>query len=294
MLERQDGVIGRRDFDALGTSKTELQTMVARRQLERAAPRVWRLVGSPSTWRQQLRVGLLSLGPMSWVSHEAAAQLHRFDRTPSDRVEFLVLRSRRGGAFAGTVHTTRRWAPVDAVEVDGLRATSATRTALDLANSGVSPNRLAAAIDTAVRLGLSSPEAIRIRLGEVRRSGWAGVRAIEQQLVDAGGHTMLERRFLELVRIAGLPRPETQRVFTTSTDGRFVARVDFCYSDLDIVVEVTGRVGHSSPEDRARDAQRRNELLELGQRVYEFTWEDVTTRPAVVISQLRRALAARP
>jgi very-short-patch-repair endonuclease len=107
-------------------------------------------------------------------------------------------------------------------------------------------------------------------------------------LVDAGGHTMLERDFLRLMREAGLPRPRTQVIFR---DGqRTAARVDFLFPEFMLVVEVSGRLGHSSPAERARDAQRRNELQDIGLRVYEFTWEQVTKRPGWVQEQMRRLL----
>ncbi len=293
-LEHCDGVVGRDGLDAAGVTKRQLAGWIADRRLERVAAGVWRVVGASPTWRQQLRIGLLTLGPMSWVGYEAAAQLHGFDRTPPDRVEFLALRSQRGREFDVDVHFTRRWAPIDAVEVDGLRVTSATRTILDLANScdrrSSHPDRIAAAIDSAVRRELASPEAIRLRLDELRGKGRAGVRKIERLLEHSGGHTMLERKFLELMSVAGLPRPTTQEVFRRPDDDQFVARVDFYFPGRGVVVEVTGRVGHSSPEERMRDAQRRNELQQLGLRVYEFTWEDVTQRQGFVISQMRRAL----
>ena len=88
---------------------------------------------------------------------------------------------------------------------------------------------------------------------------------------------MLERRFLELVRQAGLPRPATQVVHRDG--GRTFARVDFLWPELGVVVEVSGRRGHVSDAERARDAQRRNELQDVGLRVYEYTWDDVTRRP---------------
>ena len=98
---------------------------------------------------------------------------------------------------------------------------------------------------------------------------------------------MLERRFLEVAREAGLPRPTPQVIF--QRDGRAYARVDFHFAPYDVVVEVSGRKGHSSPAERARDAQRRNELQDAGQRVYEYTWEDVTERSGFVA----RTLTAR-
>ena len=56
-----------------------------------------------------------------------------------------------------------------------------------------------------------------------------------------------------------------------------------------MVVEVSGQKGHASPAERARDAQRRNELQDLGVRVFEYTFDDVTKRSDMV----RRTLRAR-
>lgn len=289
-LEQQHGVIGRDQIADLGATKAQLQRWVAVGQIERVAPRVWRVVGAPATWHQRLHIGLLALGRMSWVSHHAAAWIHGFDRAPAGQVDFLVVRRLKGVVLDERVHSTRRWGPVDEVRLDGLRVTSATRTILDLANVGAHPDRLKAAIDTALRLQLSSPEAIRVRLDKLRGRGRAGVRIVDELLVDAGGHTMLERRFLALMRESGLPRPETQVVLRRPGTERFVARVDFLYRRHGVVVEVSGQLGHASPTERARDAQRRNELQDLGLRVYEFTWDDVTKRPLAVVSTLRTVL----
>jgi very-short-patch-repair endonuclease len=73
------------------------------------------------------------------------------------------------------------------------------------------------------------------------------------------------------------------------SDGRHVARVDFLFEEFDVVVEVSGQKGHASPTERARDAQRRNELQDLGLRVFEYTFDDVTGRSDMV----RRTLLAR-
>jgi hypothetical protein len=172
--------------------------------------------------------------------------------------------------------------------VDGFRCLSATRTILDLARARVPRVRLEAAIDSAVRLGLTSPAVLVRRLGELRGRGRWGAPVLDGLLVDTGGHSMLERRFLELVREAGLPRPATQVIHRR--DGRTFARVDFLFEPFDVVIEVSGRRGHSAPVERARDAQRRNELQDVGRKVFEYTWADVTERPAYVRSTLTTRL----
>ena len=58
------------------------------------------------------------------------------------------------------------------------------------------------------------------------------------------------------------------------------------------VIEVTGRLGHSTPTERGRDAQRRNELQDLGYAMYEYTYGDVTRRRDYVVTTLRERLAA--
>lgn len=75
-------------------------------------------------------------------------------------------------------------------------------------------------------------------------------------------------------------------------DGKHVARVDFLFEDQSVVIEVTGRRGRSSPAERARDAQRRNELQDLGRKVYEFTWEQITRQEVWVRQRLRAYLTS--
>jgi very-short-patch-repair endonuclease len=225
------------------------------------------------------------------VSHDAAARLHRLDRAPADAVEFTVPRRARGRRMPFTVHTTADLPKLDRVTVDGFRCISATRTIIDLAHARVPGIRLEAAIDSAVRLGLTSPVVIAARLGELRGPGRWGAVALDRFLVDSGGHSMLERRFLQLVRRAGLPRPAVQVIHRR--DGKTFARVDFLFDPYGVVVEVTGRLGHSAPGERARDAQRRNELQDVGRKVYEYTYDDVMRRgrhvEETLVARLHRA-----
>ena len=283
----QDGLITIEQLRLHGVTPWTQRRLVADGWMFRLAPRVYALRGSSDTHRRRLRCGLLCLGDRSWVSFEAAAALHGLDRSPPHAVEFTVERRRRPAVVPFVVHTTERLDPIDHVVVDGFRTMSATRTVFDLALARAHPHRIEAAIDSAVRLQLSSPEVLARRLVALRGSGRWGCRLVEDMIEDSGGHTHLERRFLEVVRDAGLPRPRMQVVLRA--DGRHVARVDFLFDAFGVVVEVSGQKGHASPSERARDAQRRNELQDLGLRVFEYTFDDVTKRSDMV----RRTLVAR-
>jgi predicted transcriptional regulator of viral defense system len=292
LASRQHGAVSVRQLRRLGVSARAQSALTANGRLQLVAPGVAVVAGSPDTWHRRLRIGLLAQDARAWVSHESAAALHNLDRTVPGRVELTVPRGARLVQVPGArVHTTTDLGRLDVLTISGFRCASATRTILDLAATGASSDRLAAAIDSAIRNRLSAPVVLAERLASFRGPGHHGVRLLDKLLIDAGGETMLERLFLRLVRRAGLPRPRTQRRIRGDRD--HVARVDFLFVPEQLVVEVTGRLGHSTPSDRGRDAQRRNDLQDLGYAVYEYTWADVTRRPGYVAETMTTRLAAR-
>jgi very-short-patch-repair endonuclease len=107
-------------------------------------------------------------------------------------------------------------------------------------------------------------------------------------VLDSGGGSHLERRFLALIRRAGLPRPRCQVVHRSG--GKHIARVDFQFPGTNVIVEVSGRLGHVSDRDRQRDARRRNALQASGHVVLEFTTADVLDGEVYVIDTIRRHL----
>jgi hypothetical protein len=138
-------------------------------------PTVLVVAGSPDSWQRRLQVGLLALGDDAWVSHEAAAALLGLDRSVPGALQFTSARASRCKPPAGyIVHTTTRIGAVDVLTVGGVRCASATRTILDLAAAGATPDRLAAAIDSAIRLHLSAPLVLIERLSELRGRGRHG------------------------------------------------------------------------------------------------------------------------
>ncbi len=266
-------------------------------------PGVVRLPGAPTSPQSTLIAGLLLLGDRAVASHRSAAALHGLEGFRLDTVEFTARSGRHHFTPLLRVHSTSRLEPLDVTSVrrdlppgtrrdrslrrarpvTHLPATSPSRTIIDLAWSEPA-DVVSRAIDSAVRHGLTSPSYLADRLADLRGRGRRGVRLLDVLLDDSGGHSWLERRFLRLVREAGLPRPDTQVVVRASR--RFVARVDFLFRPQRLVVEVSGRLGHTSEPDRRRDSRRRNELQSLGYRVIEFTTGDVVGEPARVIAEL--------
>jgi hypothetical protein len=251
-------------------------------------PHTLRFAGSTLDWRGWLQAGLLDLGGQALVSGRSAAALHGLDGFAEGPVELLVPNGWRHGRTVGRVTSSLDIGPMDRCTVDGLPVTSGTRTVLELLGR-VSPRELGNAIDSATRLGLTAPIVLERRLDELGRQGRRGVAAFDRVMTAAGVQSWLEREFLHLMALAGIPRPAVQRVYRK--DGRHVARVDFDYEPAPLVVEVGGRRGYLSADDRRRQERRRNELQLLGRTIYFFTTEDIVRDPAYVMTTVRAALA---
>jgi len=209
-------------------------------------------------------------------------------------VQFTVARGQRNREVLGgdaVVHSSTIRLKGDLRRVDGLPVTSPERTIVDLARAGAATPLLEVAIDSAVRLRLTTLDHIIDRIDACQGPARRGVARLDELVLTSGGHTVLERRFLKLLRRAGLPLPKPQVVHRR--EGRHVARVDFLFPERDLVVEVSGGRGHSTAAERAKDARRRNELQQLGRTVLEFTYEDVTRREAYVLRTLELAAVSR-
>lgn len=254
------------------------------------APGVWRHRSTPIHWRLEARAGLIALGPNAALYGRTAAAWWELGGVEVDVVEFVVPRSRRRD-FPFVVHTTEQWWPGDLVYRDGVRLTSATRLVIDLADGSVTAEELERVIDDAVSRRLTSLPTLQKRLAQLSGSGRPGTPKLRALLLDSGGESYLERKFLRLVRRAGLPRPTCQVVHRS--DGRRVARVDFQFPDTNVIVEVSGRLGHVTNSERKRDAERRNELIGRGHAFLEFTTVHVLDEAEYVVAALRRHLPVR-
>jgi hypothetical protein len=289
LATRQFGVFHRSQAESAGLDRWALSRRIRSGRLERVGPFTFRFPGQVMSWRHLLMAGLLDLGDDAVVGGPAAAALHRFDGFPEGPVEFLVPRKLKDRRSIGVVRSTNALPLVDRCTREGrFRATSPAATIVRLA-AHATDSDLKRAVDSAIRDGGTSETFLRRRLAVLRGPGRHGVRLLDEVLDGVGGHSFLERRFLELVSQAGLPRPKTQVIFRRG--GRHVARVDFAWPAGPLIVEVNGHRTHSTREQLQRDEQRRTELTLLGFRVVTFTYDDVVGRPDWVAEKLKLLLA---
>ncbi|HEY5877114.1 MAG TPA: type IV toxin-antitoxin system AbiEi family antitoxin domain-containing protein, partial [Ilumatobacteraceae bacterium] len=185
-LARHDGVATVRALGLLGLGRGQIDRLVATGWWERAGWGVVRDCGAPRTWRQDLWAAVLAVGPMAVASHESAAAIHEIGGCVEGPVVLSVPRAARGMRPGMVVHGVGRLARPDVMVLGGMSVTSASRTIIDLAAIGTPPGRLGDVIDDASRLGLSSPAYLRRRLDALGRRGRAGVRLLDELMLDSG------------------------------------------------------------------------------------------------------------
>jgi hypothetical protein len=293
----QRSLVTRADLRALGFSAGRRRGLLADGTLAPIGRQTFVLGGAAHDPLRAILAACLDSGGVA--SHRTAAVLHGIPGSWRSAKPDVLVR-RRGTPNVATLahlHTTT-WLPADdVIEVEGIPATSIARTLILLAGMVpvVSVEQVRGAVDDAIRMGKATDPWLWWRLEKVRCRGRAGVSVMEEVLSGrAGGEvteSWLEREFLRIIEGTGLPAPVCQR--RVRARGAFVARVDFLYEELGIVIEVTGAVGHSTREQRAADARRRNQLGTLGLLVLEFTYEQVVGSPQDVIAAIWDAIGAR-
>ncbi|MFP5256013.1 MAG: DUF559 domain-containing protein [Acidimicrobiia bacterium] len=267
---------------------------VGRRQLALVQPGVFRLAGVPETWHQSLMATALAADGV--VSHRSAAEMWGLIQ-PAGYVEVSIPPNRTPHLRPPAVaHRIKDLHPELAVERAGLRITDPVRTVIDL-GLVLSKREVGDALSRGLSIGLltvTEVERLRDALGRPGRNGTGVVRHIlEARSLQSGTEeSLLERRFLDLARRAGLPAPVVQ--YEVWDSGRFVARIDAAYPSLKIAIEVDGYAPHSSPEAFQRDRTRQNRLVALGWTVLRFTWDDVVRRPTEVARIIEEAIRRAP
>lgn len=267
---------------------------VAERRLVCLQPRVFRVAGSPETWHQQLMAAALTTDGV--ISHRSAAEMWGLIR-PAGYVDVSVQPPRAPRAQPPVIiHRVKDLHPELALERDGLRLTDPVRTVIDLGlvlPTWAVRDALSRGITTHL-FTVGDVQRLRDALGRKGRNGTGTVRELlDERLLTMGDEeSVLERRLLVLGRRHGLPPMSIQHEVWHA--GRFIARVDACYPERKLVIEVDGFAHHSSPDAFQRDRERQNRLVALGWTVLRFTWHDVVHRPTVVAQAILEALDRTP
>lgn len=274
---RQHGVVTTAQLAAAGVGKNGITRRVADGRLDRLHRGVFLLGPLTGPWTKEM-AAVLACGEIAVLSHRSAAALWRIRRTWLGPPEVTVFEGASRGRPGLRVYRTTRLDPRETRRREGVPVTAPARTLLDLATL-ISERDLARAVEEAQVLRIVTPRELAHIAGR-GRPGSAALRAVlNLQHEPSLTRSEAEIAFLELIRSAGLPAPETN----VNVLGH---EVDFLWRAQKLIVEVDGFAYHSSRQAFERDRRRDARLQAAGFRVIRFTYLQIVNEPRTVIKCL--------
>jgi len=255
VLDRQAGVVSRSQALA-HLSPVELARAVRRGELVRVHPRVYVVHNGPLSWIERAWAAVLWAEPAALCGLSALRAAHQRDLTARDEepVHLMVARGRHLVVPPGVV--VHRSAHIQQRLQDNLCPPRVRyeHTVLDLAEAATRDLDAIAVLADACGSRRTTATRLADALAErpwARRRGWL---AAVLDDVSKGTSSVLEHGYLTRVeRAHGLP--EGRRQSAARKAGRSMWR-DVVYEEWGFLVELDGRLGHTSSQDRDNDLDR--------------------------------------
>ncbi len=297
LFARQHGVASQRQLADLGVSAWSVARSARVGEIERVVGTV--VVGVPGRHDSAIARSTalhLAADGNGYVSGQTAGLLHGLRRMRAEPVEYTIhFRTRFVvPSWARLVRSSwpdEEWRPQ---RNDGLVVASPLRTLLDLAAT-LPQQWFARAAEDAWHRGLVTPDVAHEYLARVRRSGRAGVTAMEKWLECASTQkrpatTGLEQLLIDLAERAGLPQPERQHGLRLRSG--VTVHLDIAWPDVRLALEPGHSWWHGGDAQQRADQDRDRECSELGWLVLRFD-ESAWNRRRQIVGQLERTYAER-
>lgn len=285
LAERQHGVISTQQLFELGYSAKAISRATVSGRLHQIHWGVFGVGHSALSRQGRCLAAVLSCGAGALLSHRSAAWLWGLTKWWPPVVE-VTASSPREARREIRVHSTAITIPEDRSASENIPVTAIPRTLLDFA--AVDPRFLGGVIENAERLGLLDLIAIDAFLKRSR--GFRGVARLREALEiyrdPAFTRSRLERRFLALVKRAGLPRP-SMNYFVEGYELDAYWRAERFAIELDTYDYHGGHVAFE------QDRLRQEDLKLAGIEMTRVTGVRIDREPEAVVSRLRRLLAQR-
>ena len=269
------GVVTRARLLAAGITDAQIKRRLRSGELLQAHRGVYRVGHRAPSDEARYLAAVWACGRGALLSGRAAGHLLGILAHPPSMPEVTAPTERR----VPGVRTHRNREPVDGMIWRGIPVTTPARTLVDL-SSVLAVDALARACHEAgIRYG-TAPGEVEAVLG--RRPGAKQLRRVlrgdEHVSLSA-----LERRFLALLRAAGLPLPVTNR----PAGGRYV---DCRWVGKRLTVELDGYRYHNSRHAWELDRRREREAYARGDDFRRYTYGDVFETPEPMLCELRPIL----
>ena len=203
-------------------------------------------------------------------------------KLPVENTHVTRTDGRAGRREAGVVQHQGLLLPEDVVERNGVRVTSAVRTAIDVTTvADVEPALVT--VNHLLHAGLAAKEDLWQRYSLMENHPFTLTTDLVIRLADARIESVGESRTFYMLWRHSVPAPEPQLAITDG-DGREMARLDFAWPERKRWLEFDGRQkylkflrgGESVTDAVIREKRREEMICELtGWRCIRITWADL-------------------
>lgn len=288
----QEGVISRRQMIGLGATDNDIERLLRRRALVRLHEGVYlNHTGFPS-WSQRAWAATLHYWPAALTGRSAlrAFGVRSGSQTDDEPIEVAIDGSRSVAKVVGVRVSRIKHFDGLALMHLGPPRIRLEHAVLTVASNASDESGAVAVVADACQTRRTTAsrllDALRSRARLPRR------RLLMDVLVDVaeGAYSVLERLYLTRVeRPHGLPTGRRQR---RVKPGKSVAFRDVEYGGLGVVMELDGRLGHETTQDRWDDLDRDIESAVNGDVTLRAGWRQVLS-PCRLAAAVARILMAR-
>jgi very-short-patch-repair endonuclease len=276
------GVVARVELLDAGVTAAEIEHRLATGALIREYPGVYRVGHRAPSLEARYMAAVLACGEGALLSGRAAGYLFGAIKGPAPPPEVTAPTERRVRGVR--THRSRGLGRQDATSWRGIPVTTLPRTLVDLAAVLDLDDLARACHEARVRHGTTPGQVEAVLARRPKSPGAAKLRAILRG--DARlTLSKLEKRFLVLLRDAGLPLPQTNR-----RAGRYW--VDCRWPDLRLTVELDSYRYHHSRHAWEQDRRREREARARGDDYRRYTYGDVFEQPQLMLAELDALLPA--
>jgi len=285
LAEKQHGVVSARQLRSMGYSNDSMSDAAKAGRLQRLHRGVYAVGHRRLDWHSRCLGAVFACAP-AFASHASAAFLWGLYRYEPGTID-LTATTRRHSSAAFRIH----YAPLaerDRAEREGIPVTSVARTQLDLAAT-LSPPRLARLIERSEELELFDLVEVKDLLGRVsHHPGAVRLRSALEIYRPQAAFTRsgFERRFLGLVKAAGLPPP----AMNFNVAG---FELDAYWEAERFAVELDVYETHGTRAAFERDRLRHEDLKLAGIEMIRVTGPRLDREPRRVVERLEVLLAQR-
>ncbi len=282
----QEGLITLGQALSAGCSVDTFKRHVAKGEVERVLPSVYRLAGATETPRQKLRAVCLWGGEGTAASHSSAAALVGLKGFTLADLHAVTTKNPDKLAGRATLHTIPAARP-GTQAIAGVPVTPPWITLIDL-GSQAPADEVRRALDGALRLRLVSLPQLRWALATFGRERHRGTTVLRNLLAELGAgyappESEMEAYFYRVIEASDLP-PGVRQFWVW--DGKRWRRLDWALPEISLGVELDGWETHGTREAFEDDRERDRRLKIRGWNVLRFTWQDVTRRSQQMIGDI--------